>query len=276
MELIRFLFVRSRRIFVFTVIFGCLSGITNAGMLAVVNASLFRQKGNFRALLVTFLVLCAIAPLTRVISEILLTRLGQNAIFALRTELARQVLRVPLQNIEKAGAHRILSVLTDDIPILAGMIATVPVLFINIGVVASCLMYMGWLKWQLLLALLGLIVLGVSTYQIAVRRAAPHFRRARASENDLQKHYHGLLHGMKELKLHQHRREDFLTRVLSGSAGLFRMEAISGMRIYSVAASWGQLLVFVVIGVSFFGFRGTLAAGDGVFTGFIMALIYIT
>jgi putative pyoverdin transport system ATP-binding/permease protein len=276
MELIRFLFVRSRRIFVFTVIFGCLSGITNAGMLAVVNASLFRQKGNFRALLVTFLVLCAIAPLTRVISEILLTRLGQNAIFALRTELARQVLRVPLQNIEKAGAHRILSVLTDDIPILAGMIATVPVLFINIGVVASCLMYMGWLKWQLLLALLGLIVLGVSTYQIAVRRAAPHFRRARASENDLQKHYHGLLHGMKELKLHQHRREDFLTRVLSGSAGLFRMEAISGMRIYSVAASWGQLLVFVVIGVSVFGLRGTLAAGDGVLTGFIMALLYLT
>lgn len=275
MELIRFLFVRSGRIFIFTVIFGCLSGITNAGMLAVVNASLFAQKGNPGTLLGTFIVLCAIAPLTRVVSELLLTKLGQNAIFALRTELARQVLRVPLQKLEQAGAHRVLSVLTDDIPILTGMISTVPVLFINIGVVASCFIYMGWLKWQLLLALLGLMVLGITTYQLAVRQAAPYFRRARASENDLQKHYQGLLHGVKELKLNQGRREDFLARVLSGAAGLFRTEVISGMRIYSVASSWGQLLVFVVIGISVFGLRGTLAAGDGVLTGFIMALLYL-
>jgi len=275
MELIRFLFARSRRVFVFTVVFGSLSGITNAGMLAVVNASLFQQKANSHTLLATFIVLCAIAPLTRVISELLLARLGQNAIFALRTELARQVLKVPLQKIEQAGAHRILSVLTDDIPILTGMISTVPVLFINLGVVASCLIYMGWLKWQLLLALLVLIALGISTYQLAVRRASPHFRRARASENDLQKHYQGLLHGAKELKLHQNRREDFLAKVLSGAAGLFRAEVISGMRIYSVAASWGQLLVFVIIGISVFGLRGSLASGDGVLTGFILALLYL-
>lgn len=275
MELIRFLFARSRRIFVFTVVFGCLSGITNAGMLAVVNASLFRQKGNSSTLLIAFIVLCAIAPLTRVVSELLLARLGQNAIFALRTELARQVLRVPLQKIEQAGAHRILSVLSDDIPILAGMISIVPVLFINLGVVASCFIYMGWLKWQLLLALLGLMALGITTYQLAVRRAAPYFKRARASENDLQKHYQGLLHGVKELKLHQSRRKDFLVRVLSGAAGLFRTEVISGMRIYSVASSWGQLLVFVIIGISVFGLRGTLAAGDGVLTGFILALLYL-
>lgn len=275
MELIRFLFARSRLVFIFTVIFGCLSGITNAGMLAVVNAALFRRHAGPRALLFVFIALCVLAPLTRVISELLLTRLGQNAIFALRTGLARQVLRVPLQKIEEAGAHRILSVLTDDIPILTGMISSVPVLFINIGVVTSCLIYMGWLKWKLLLALLAVIVLGITTYQLAVVRATPYFRRARARENDLQKHFQGLLHGIKELKLHQRRREDFLTKVLSAAAGLFRTEVISGFRIYSVAASWGQLLVFVVIGVSVFGLRGTLAAGEGVLSGFILALLFI-
>lgn len=274
-ELIRFLFARSRPVFIFTVIFGCLSGITNAGMLAVVNAALFRCHADARALLIVFIALCVLAPLTRVVSELLLTRLGQNAVFALRTELARQVLRVPLQKIEEAGTHRILSVLTDDIPILTGMISSVPVLFINIGVVTSCLVYMGWLKWKLLLALLAVIVLGITTYQLAVLRATPYFRRARASENDLQKHFQGLIHGMKELKLHQRRREDFLTKVLSAAAGLFRTEVISGFRIYSFAASWGQLLVFVVIGVSVFGLRGTLAAGEGVLTGFILALLFL-
>jgi putative ATP-binding cassette transporter len=205
----------------------------------------------------------------------LLTRLGQNAIFTLRTELARQALGVPLQKIEEAGAHRILSVLTDDIPILTGMISTVPVLFINIGVVASCLIYMGWLKGKLLLALLGVMFLGIATYQLAVRKATPYFKRARASENDLQKHFQGLIHGMKELKLHQGRREDFLGKVLSAAAGVFRSNVISGLRVYSVASSWGQLLVFLVIGISVFWLRDTLAAGEGVLTGFIMALLFL-
>jgi ABC-type siderophore export system fused ATPase/permease subunit len=56
-ELIRFLFSRSRRAFVLTMLFGGLSGITNAGLLAVVNAALFQR--NSHILLPTFIGLCA-------------------------------------------------------------------------------------------------------------------------------------------------------------------------------------------------------------------------
>jgi putative ATP-binding cassette transporter len=273
--MIRFLLARSRPVLFLTILFGGLSGVMNTAMLALLNSALFRPAGSTGWLLGMFIVLCAVAPLTRVLSELLLMKLGQDAIFSLRTEMVRQVLAVPLHWLEQNGTHRILSMLTDDLSHLAEVVALVPVLCVNIAVVVSCFIYMGCLKWQLLLAVLGFMALGVVTYRFGVRRADPHFQRGRQTENDLQKHYQGLLFGMKELKLHRQRREVFLTQILDKAAHVFRAESIAGMRIYFVAASWGQLLIFVIIGVSIFGLRHALGAGAGVLSGFIMALFYM-
>ena len=275
MEIIRFLLARSRAILVLTIVLGGVSGAMNASMLALLNAAVFRPTGTPGKLLPMFILLCVAAPLTRVVSELLLLRLGQDAVYSLRTEIARQALTVPLRWLEQNGTHRILSILTDDLYNLTGTVGQIPVICVNIGVVSSCLIYMGWLKWQLLAAVLSFMAIGILTYRFGVGRAELHFERARQSENDLQKHYQGLLFGMKELKLHQQRREVFLTGVLGKSAHEFRTEAIAGMNIYILAANWGQLLIFVIIGVSVFVLRGALGAGAGVLTGFIMALLYM-
>lgn len=275
MEIIRFLMARSRFILICTVVFGCLSGGMNAAMLALLNSALLHPKGTAINLLAIFIALCAVAPLTRVLSEILLMKLGQDAVFSLRTQMASQILAVPLRWFEQNGTHRILSMLSDDLSNLTGMIALIPVLCINIAVVGSCVAYMGYLNWRLLLATLGLMAFGVVTYQFAVHRAEPHFLKNRQSANDLQKHYQGLLEGMKELKLHRQRREVFLTDVLTRTAELYRVETFRAMRIHFFAASWGQLLIFIIIGLSVFGLRGVLGAGAGVLSGFIMALLYM-
>ena len=273
--MIRFLLARSRLVLILTVVLGGVSGAMNAGMLALLNSAVFHPAGTRGRLLPVFILLCVVAPLTRVVSELLLMRLGQDAIFSLRSEIARQVLTVPLRWLEQNGTHRILSVLTDDLYNLSGTVGLIPVLCVHIGVVASCLIYMGWLKWQLLVAILAFMTMGILTYRFGVRRAEPHFENARQSENDLHKHYQGLLHGMKELKLHQQRREVFLTDALDRAAYVFRTEVMAGMNSYVLAANWGQLLIFVVIGVSVFGLRDALGAEAGILTGFIMALLYM-
>ena len=275
MEIIRFLLARSRAILLITIVLGGVSGAMNAGMLALLNSAVFRNPGKAIALLPIFIALCVIAPLTRVISELLLMKLGQDAIYALRTEIARQILTVPLRWLEQNGTHRILSMMTDDLYNLTGMVAVIPVLCVNLGVVGSCLIYMGWLKWQLLAAILGLMGLGIFTYRFGVGRAEAHFERARYGENDLQKHYQGLLLGLKELKLHRRRREVFLTDGLDQAARTIRTGMMAGMNTFVVAASWGQLLIFVIIGISVFGLRNVLETGAGILSGFIMALLYM-
>jgi len=274
-EIFRFLLARSRLVLILTILLGGISGAMNAGMLALLNTAVVHPAANDKRLLLLFLALCAAAPLARVISELLLMRLGQDAIFSLRTEMGRQILNIPLCWIEQNGTHRMLSMLTDDVSNLTSVVALVPILCINIAVVASCFIYMGFLKWQLFLAILAFMAVGIFTYRLGVHHAEPHFQLVRQCENDLQKHYHGLLHGMKELKLHRQRRKMFLADLLNQTAQVFRTEAIKGMCIYFVATTWGQLLIFVIIAVSVFGLRGSLGAGVGVLSGFIMALLYM-
>jgi putative ATP-binding cassette transporter len=275
MQLLQFLLARSRRSLWLAIGFGILSGVFNSGLLALANAAISRPERKSAVLLAAFIGLCVLAPLTRMVSEIRLVSLGQESVFALRTELARQVLAVPLRKLEQVGPHRILSVLTDDIPNIANVIIAIPLLSINAGVVVGSLCYMGWLEWKLFLVVLGFMVLGISSYYAGVSRAMSFLRRAREHDNDLQKHFRGLIYGIKELKLHQQRRNAFFSSSLDETAGKARSANISGLSIYSVASSWGQLLVFVVLGLLIFFLHPRLGIGLTVLTGFSFALLYL-
>jgi len=275
MQLLQFLVARSRQILLLAIIFGFLSGAFNSGLLALANAAISSPQRKSALLLAMFIGLCVLAPLTRMVSEILLVSLGQDAVFSLRTELARQVLSVPLRRLEEVGAHRILSVLTDDIPNIANVVTAIPVLSINAGVVIGSLCYMGWLQWKLLLVVLGFMVLGIFSYYVGVSRAMAYLRRARGHDNNLQKHFRGLIHGIKELKLHQRRRNDFLSSALDEAAGQSRSANVSGLSIYGVASSWGQLLIFVMLGLLVFFLYPVLGLRPAVLTGFSLALLYL-
>ncbi len=274
LQLFQFLLKQSRRTLVLAVGAGFISGATNAGMLALVNIVISRH-GHGGSLLPVFFGLCLLAPMARTCSELLLVRLSQNALLKLRMELSRQVVGVALCNLESLGAHRILSALTDDLPRITDMVAVIPVLCINAGVVASCLIYMGCLNPVLLAGVLGFMLVGVLTYQFGIRRATSHLKTARQHENQVYKHFRALTMGVKELKLHRRRRNVFLSDVLHGAARSARYENTAGLSIYSVAASWGQLLVFLAIGLLVFVLAGLVHAASGVTTGFTLALLYI-
>jgi putative ATP-binding cassette transporter len=275
MKLFQFLLARSRRTLFLAIVFGLLSGMLNSGLLAVVNRAIASQGKSFSGILLIFAGLCLLACLARLLSEVLLIFLGQDSILTLRSELSRHVLSVPLRRLEQLGKHRILSVLTDDIPGIGAAVGLVPLICINAGVVLGCIAFMWWLNGKLLLAALTFIVLGILTYQAVVARAAAHLKRAREHDNHLQNHFQSLIHGIKELKLHQRRREAFHSDVLRGAAQQARSSNVAGLRLYSAASSWGQLLAFLAIGLTVFFLAGVLHASISVLTGVSMALLYL-
>jgi putative ATP-binding cassette transporter len=276
MHLFQFLLARSRQTLVLAIGFGFLSGGFNAGMLALTNAAISSVSRRSGIYLLAFIGLCVLAPLTRMISEILLISLGQDAVLALRVELSRQMIEVPLDRLEQVGSHRVLSVLTDDVPSIASAVTFIPVLSINAGVITGSLCYMGWLEWRLLLAVLGFMAVGIITYQAGVSRAMSHIKQARHHENVLQKHFRGLIHGIKELKMHRRRRHAFLSTALEEAAGECRSANVSGLSIYSAASSWGQLLVFAALGLLVFILEPVMGVASAILTGFGLALLYMT
>lgn len=254
---------------------GIVSGVCNAGLIALITSALVRTGSPTRSMLWGFAALCVLLPLARYVSEVMLIRLAARAIFALRMQLCHQILAAPLPLLEGVGAPRLLATLTSDIPAITGALTTIPLLFMHLSIVVGCLVYLGWLSVPLLLILLGFMGVGVASYQLPIRTAAGYFARAREQMDVMFNHYRALTQGLKELKLHRRRRQTFFNDHLKVTGLYMQQQNIKGNAIYTAASSWGQILFFVVIGLMLFVVPSFKEMNTGLLTGYTLTILYM-
>src|ERR671926_625539 len=214
MKLVSFLFRYSPRNVVLAVAISAVSGASNAALLALLNARLQGSSWSASAIFWCFVGLCVFLPLTRLTTELFLTRVAQDALFDMRMQISRQILAAPLRSLEEFGLRRLMTALTEDIPAITGVLGVIAGLCINAAVVVCGFVYLGLLSWKVLLAVLFFIAVGVLVYQLPTVRALHYHRLARKAADSLFQHFHALNVGAKELKLHRRRREEFLEKVL--------------------------------------------------------------
>ena len=227
---------------------GIIGGVASTSMIALITEILTRRNDRTTLLIGLFVTLCVIQPLFRFLSQILLIDLTQRSLLAFRLRLARSILAAPLRHLETVGPHRLLATMTTDIATLVDSIAMIPTMVMHAAIVVSCLVYLGWLDGKVLLEIAGFIVLGVVSYQLPILRAIRHFVKSREIMDSLVKDVRALTEGTKELKMHRRRRWGFLQR-MEGTADAFRRENRAAFVIFSAAASWGQAIFFVVLGL---------------------------
>jgi putative pyoverdin transport system ATP-binding/permease protein len=275
MKLLRFFLEHSRKLVILSLAAGIISGVCNAALLAIINSLLRRNGPVVPVLLWSFIGLCVLLPLSRFTSELLLNKLGQDALFRMRVEISRQILAAPLFHLENLGPHRLLAALTDDVPVITGTILVVPLLCINAATVIGCLIYMGFMSWTLLLIVLGFMAIGIAGYQLPIFKAQKIFMQARRDGDALLKHFRALTQGTKELKINHDRRKAFFTDLLEVTAASFRRNNMAGLSIYTAAASWGQALVFVVIGLILIVLPSLQHLDAKTLSGYAIALFYL-
>jgi putative ATP-binding cassette transporter len=274
MSMISFFLKYSPRIVFFSAIVGILSGTCNAALLAAING-IAKSGGPTKGLILSFIGLCALLPLTRFASEFLLAKLGQDAMFNLRMRLCTQILTTPLRHLEEIGFPRLMAALNDDVPAITGAILVIPVLCVNTALVVSCLAYMGILSPFLLGIVLGFMVIGIASYQFPIIKVQKIFESARKDANALQEHFRSLTLGAKELKIHSSRRRVFVKEQLSVTADSMRRYNTSGQNLYSAAASWGQTLVFVVIGIILLALPSVHGLSSAMKMAYTLTLLYL-
>ena len=185
-----------------SILVGIVSGISSAALIALIHRALSLDRVAAAGLVWAFVGLALARFTSGVAAEVLLIYLAQNAILRLRIELSRRILATSLRQLEELDAHRLLAALVDDVSSIAVALISLPILCINLAVLLGCLVYLGWLSWTVLLAVLYTIACGVITYQMATNKGLVHFRHAREQWDRLVGHFHGLIEGAKELKLH--------------------------------------------------------------------------
>lgn len=134
---------------------------------------------------------------------------------------------------------------------------------------------LSWLSPSALAAELGLLAVGVLLYQLPVIKALRLLRLARQESDRLFSHFRAMTTGTKELKLHRRRREMFFSQVLEPTATLLSRYNVTSSTIYAAAASWGQSMMYVVVGAVVV-FLASLHGGESrVATGYTLTLLYL-
>ncbi|HVG07876.1 MAG TPA: cyclic peptide export ABC transporter [Thermoanaerobaculia bacterium] len=265
---------RSRALFSVVIVAGVLAGLCHTALIAAVNTAL-NGGASAGALVLTFLALCLVLPLTRLASNLALMRLSQRTLQELTLQLSDSILRAPLRRIEELGPARLLSTFTDDISKISNGLINIPLLAMHLAIVIGCLIYLGWLSLIGLGVLVGFMIVGLLTYQLPLRRAFHYFRRSRLAWDGIFRQIRALTEGTKELKLHRERRQAFLSENLRPSIDSVQRNDFIGNSFAALGNSLGQILFFVVIATMLFAVPRFHGLERATLSGFALTILYM-
>lgn len=257
-----------------TIITSVLSGIGNTVLLAIINTVIHEPEYTVK-ILWTFIGLCLAVPIMRSFSEALLNMFSMRVICDMQTHFCFNLLATPQQVLEEQGSAKITPIIAEDLKVLADSLLAFIMVCLHGSVVVSCMVYMGWLSWKLLVFLVVVMTIGIAIYQFITAKGQRKFFTARKHYGQVFKNLETLTSGSKELKLNQQRSRDFVQKLFIPAVERFRKSVVIGNVIYGGARGIGSILMFVCIGSIIFGARGYISVDADVISGFTLAVMYM-
>lgn len=275
MKIIRLLLENSGKIFYLAAISSFISGVSSAGVIAVINQAIANLPNLSVWLLWLFISLCLILWISRFISWVLITRLSQEIIYDLRLKMTQRILNCPLQNLEILGSPKLLATLTGDISSIAAASIQLSVAIVNLAVLIAIFAYLCWLSPLLFLIVFGSTVAGYSLYSFLHKQGVKDFEQSRVIQDVLFGHFRSVTEGTKELKLNRARRKAFVNQELKTSAAEAKYYWVKGITAFAFAGSLGSILFFVPIGLILFLFPRLSPVSPAIISSYAFAVLYM-
>ncbi|KZN30561.1 hypothetical protein N480_06270 [Pseudoalteromonas luteoviolacea S2607] len=213
--------------------------------------------------------------ISRSLSQVILSRISMDITSNLRQKVYQRIINAPLNNVESIGEARLIATLTTDVPRIVQGARVIPDLLISGVTMIGMLAFLLYLSSNAFVFVIQCIFFGVITYQIPVLIGKRYFDRSRKCVDNLQKSMHGLIFGIKELKLNKTKREAFLNEeLLKWERNVVALDKKANTAL-KLAANYGDLISFFVIGAVSFVFINYHTISTQELIGVIMALLYI-
>ena len=274
MKIVRLLFQKSGKLFLFGIIASILTGISSAGLIALINYILQNIGQVSAGIVIRFVILCFLLMLFSAISWILLNQLSQDVVYNLRLELSERILACPLSRLETLGTPKLLAAITEDVNTIANSSIAVSGMGVNISLIIGCFAYLCWLSFPIFCFFLGLIISGIFSYQYIANQSKAGFETARVKQDVLFQHFQTVTQGIKELKLHRQRRNAFVQEDLKVTAAKVRHYWMRGMITYAIAGGYGLGLFFIPLGVLLLVFPLFTSITERVLTSYTLTFLY--
>lgn len=274
-QLLRFVFLKSRRLMVLTISAAVFSGMCNAGLIAMVNAVLNEESGPREWVIAGFVALVVGRLVTNFVAQAMLARFTQQSTALLRRDIVCKVMAVQLSQLERMGAPRLTATLTEDIADVTQALLLIPAFTVNLAILAGGGIYLGLLSPGVLVMMAVFIVIGAAIYRVLIARGFKHLKLAREEEDQLHRHYRALTEGIKELKLHRERRRAYFEDGVRATTENFAQRNIAAEMCFITAQNWSHVLFFTLVGLILFVLPQVQYVSPHALTGYIVTTLYL-
>lgn len=275
MPVLKYLIRQSKILLLGAAIASVIYGVCSVLVLSQINSALTAEGPALSAMAPIFAATLVAVLLSKILSDTLFERFSQRAHAELRRFIVKRVMAADYRHLERVGAPRVHSALSEHSAHVAEFFVSFPAILTNSVIVLGCLVYMALLSWQVFLAAIAVIGLGSIGYHLAHLRAIRHLDAASKEQDRLFSYFRSLTDGAKELRLNRRKRGAFLDNVLGQSIENVRRERAVGMSIYVASVSWGNFLMYAFIGLVLFLLVGEGSGRAQIITGFALVFVYI-
>ncbi|MET9491357.1 ATP-binding cassette domain-containing protein [Nocardia sp. NPDC006630] len=274
MQLIRFLISISWMRIAAVIAAGLVCGVANTYLVTLIRG-VVSPGPHPDATLGHFALTAVVILVSGVISQVLLIRLAQEAIFRLRADLSSGIVSAPLEHLERLGMHRLMATLTEDVRSLSQAVTAIPSICIDVTTILGCLVYLSILSGPLFVITVAGTLLGIACVETILKRVRGLYRQARENDDALLRAFTAVTLGIKELKLHRGRRQDFMDRHLLGSAEKLRAQNVEAGSKFAVAQGFGQVLQLATMALILFVIAKALKLPGDVMFGYVLVTTFL-
>ncbi|MBD1582665.1 cyclic peptide export ABC transporter [Pseudoalteromonas sp. S16_S37] len=201
---------------------GCISGLANALVLALINnvaenISDINRENHILYYLVLFSLTIAIYGFTQQRLMTKAARTVEKAIAGLRVELFECVRYTELSTLEKIGKERIFNTLSKELQTISQSAQLFVIIGQSITLVFFTSLYIAYHSFVAFLVVSVLIMLGASIHRLRANEIQKNMRLSFESENMLIHRLSDLLDGFKEVKLSSPRADDLENEFIADS-----------------------------------------------------------
>ncbi|MEV6772974.1 ATP-binding cassette domain-containing protein [Nocardia sp. NPDC051030] len=275
MQLIRFLVSISWMRISVIIAAGLICGVANTYLVTLIRGVVSPEPSP-NATFGHFAVTALVIVVGGVLSQVLLIRLAQDAIYRLRSELSSGIVSAPLEHLERLGMHRLMATLTEDVRSLSQAVTAIPSICVDVATIIGCFVYLLIISGPIFAVTAAGTVLGISCVELVLKRVRRIYHEARENEDALLRSFQAVTLGIKELKLHRGRRQDFMDRHLLGTADKLRTQNTDAGSKFSVAQGFGQLLQLGTMALILFGIASAWNVPRDVMFGYILVTTFLS
>lgn len=199
---------------IFLLLYALPNTILSFGIVYVINNTLGGKEEFLKDYMaISFLALVGYTYLLNVIFQKALNKFSFNLLYENEKAVFSQILKVPLQKLEKLGSHRFFTAI-EDLGTFSQLPFTVTHTINSILMLVLCIAYMFTLSVVSALIVIGLIMLVAGCYFLVMKSMSKEVEKLKKCKEDYYKYVDDVMKGFKGFKLSFFRRESLMNNFL--------------------------------------------------------------